>query len=52
MELGFCGFVDSSHMVAVICSALGIFTCHGLTQRKEAALEKLGKLGWILTIKL
>lgn len=52
MKLNFCGFADSSHLVAVINSALGIFTCQRLTQRKENAFKKLGKLGWILTIKL
>lgn len=49
MKLDFCGFADSSYLVAVINSALGIFTCHRLTQRKENAL---GKFGWILAIKL
>lgn len=52
MKLDFCGFADSSNLVAVISSALGILTCHRLTQRKENAFEKLGKLGWILAIKL
>lgn len=52
MKLGFCGFADSSHLVAVINSTLGIFNCHRLTQRKENTLENVGKLGWISAIKL
>lgn len=52
MKLDFCGFADSSHLVAVINSTLGIFNCHRLAQRKENTLEKVGKLGWISAIKL
>lgn len=47
MKLDFFGFADSSHLVAVINSALGILACQRLAQRKENAFEKLGRLGWI-----
>jgi len=49
MKSSFCGFADSSHLVAIIYFALGIFACQRLTHGRESASEQVG---WILSIKL